>query len=71
MTFNNCTRDKYSQEPGLGRRQHSPDNYRLKIPPFNGKEDWKVKINHFEAIAEKRQWSEGRKLDYLLQKLQG
>ena len=64
-------RDRYTREPCLGRRQHSPENYGLKIPPFNGKEDWKVWINRFEAIAERRQWSEGRKLDNLLPKLQG
>ncbi|MCG7878230.1 MAG: retrotransposon gag domain-containing protein, partial [Candidatus Thiodiazotropha endolucinida] len=53
------------------RRQHSPENYGLKIPPFNGKEDWKIWINRFEAIADRRRWSEDAKLDNLLPKLQG
>ena len=38
---------------------------------FNGKEDWKVWINRFEAIAERRYWNEETKLDNLLPKLQG
>ena len=41
------------------------------MPPFNGKEDWKVWINRFEAIAERRNWSDENKLDNLLPKLQG
>ena len=41
------------------------------MPPFNGKEDWKVWINRFEAIAERRNWSDETKLDNLLPKLQG
>ena len=45
--------------------------YDLKIPPFNGKEDWKTWINRFEAIAERRNWSEECKLDNILPKLQG
>ena len=43
----------------------------MKIPPFNGKEDWNIWINRFEAIADRRKWSEGAKLDNLLPKRQG
>lgn len=43
----------------------------VKLPPFNGKEDWKVWVRRFEAIAERRRWSEESKLDNLLPKLQG
>ena len=57
--------------PGGGRGQSSAECYGLKIPPFNGKEDWKVWINRFEAIAERRYWNEETKLDNLLPKLQG
>ena len=53
------------------RRQPSPEYYGLKIPPLNGKEDWRVWINRFEAIAERRKRSEEVKLDNLLPKLQG
>ena len=41
------------------------------MPPYNGKEEWKVWINRFEAIADRRNWSEEVKLDSLLPKLQG
>ena len=53
------------------RRQQSSNCHDLKLPPFNGKEDWKVWINRFEAIAEKRNCSEETRLDNLLPKLQG
>lgn len=43
----------------------------VKLPPFNGKEDWKVWVSRFEAIAERRSWSDEMKLDNLLPKLQG
>ena len=59
------------QTPYRGKRQLSPEYFGLKLPPFNGKEDWKVWINRFEAIAERRSWSEETKLDNLLPKLQG
>ena len=49
----------------------SSEWYGLKIPPFNGKEDWTTWINRFEAIAERRNWSEESKLDNILPKLQG
>ncbi|MEW8547165.1 MAG: hypothetical protein AB2693_26945, partial [Candidatus Thiodiazotropha sp.] len=59
------------QTTNRGKRQSSPEYFGLKLPPFNGKEDWKVWINRFEAIAERRNWSEESKLDNLLPKLQG
>lgn len=45
--------------------------YDFKVPPFNGKEDWKVWVSRFEAVAERRSWSDELKLDNLLPKLQG
>ena len=54
-----------------GRRFSSPETYGWKMPPYNGKEEWKVWINRFEAIADRRNWSEEVKLDNLLPKLQG
>ena len=39
---------------GGSRSQSSSECYGLKISPFNGKEDWKVWINRFEVIAERR-----------------
>ena len=54
-----------------GRYQTSTGFNEIKLPPFNGKEEWKVWVSRFEAIANRRQWSEETKLDNLLPKLQG
>ena len=54
-----------------GRCQTSIGFSDIKLPPFNGKEEWKVWVSRFEAIANRRQWSEETKLDNLLPKLQG
>ena len=35
----------------------------MKLPSFDGKEDWKVWVSRFEAIAERRQWDDDTKLD--------
>ena len=42
-----------------------------KLPPFSGKEEWKVWVSPFEAVAERRKWDEDAKLDNLLLRLQG
>lgn len=42
-----------------------------KLPPFTGKETWKVWFNRFSEIAERRKWTDEEKLDELLPKLQG
>ena len=54
---------------GRGQATREPND--AKIPPFNSKEDWKVWVNRFEAVAERRRWDEETKLDHLLPKLQG
>ena len=53
------------------RRQQYRSNYDMKLPSFDGKEDWKVWVSRFEAIAERRQWDDDTKLDNLLPKLLG
>ena len=42
-----------------------------KLPPFTGKEKWKVWLGRFEQIAQRKQWSDNEKLDELLPRLQG
>ena len=42
-----------------------------KLPPFTGRESWKVWFNRFNGIAEMREWSKKEKLDELLPRLQG
>ena len=54
-----------------GRCQTSIGFNEIKLPPLNGKEEWKVWVSRFEAIGNRRQWSEETKLDNLLPKLQG
>ncbi|MCG7867519.1 MAG: hypothetical protein JAY74_14290 [Candidatus Thiodiazotropha taylori] len=56
---------------GARQSQTNPGFNVVKLPPFNGKEDWKVWVSRFEAIAERRSWSDEMKLDNLLPKLQG
>lgn len=43
----------------------------VKIPAFDGKSEWKVWRNRFEAIAQRRRWNTDQKLDELLPRLQG
>ena len=73
-TYNRDTRDSsrgnIHQRPHF-ERQARPDYSEVKLPPFNGKEEWKIWINRFEAVAERRNWNEEKKLDNLLPKLQG
>ena len=35
----------------------------VKLPPFNGKEDWKVWLKRSEAVANRRNWNDDAKLD--------
>lgn len=53
------------------RPQYSSFSNEVKLPPFKGKEDWKVWVNRFEAVAERKGWSDETKLDNLLPKLEG
>ena len=43
----------------------------VKLPPFNGKEEWKVWISRFESVAKRHHWDDETKLDHILPKLQG
>lgn len=43
----------------------------VKLPPFNGKDDWTVWVNRFEAISKRYGWSSDDKLDHLLPCIQG
>lgn len=47
------------------------DSLPIKIPPFTGNEDWAVWLTRFEAIAERKGWSESQMLDQLLPRLDG
>lgn len=43
----------------------------IKLPPFTGKEDWSVWLAKLEAIADRYNWDEDEKLDYLLPRIEG
>ncbi|CAG2211272.1 unnamed protein product [Mytilus edulis] len=67
-----------SQQPSLvtdrqthTRSDRTVNNSNPKLPAFNGKDDWKVWINRFEAIARRRSWTDEEKLDELLPRIQG
>ncbi|KAK3098231.1 hypothetical protein FSP39_017431 [Pinctada imbricata] len=42
---------------------------KLKLPPFTGKEEWKVWIRRFEDVAERRDWTDAEKLDEILPRM--
>lgn len=71
MTSNRPVRMRQYRRPQEVSHTNSSAFPEAKLPPFNGKEDWKVWINRFEAVAERRCWDEGAKLDNLLPRLQG
>ena len=57
--------------PAYGNRNLQSAVPEPKLPPFTGKEEWKVWFNRFEAVARRRNWCEEAKLDNLLPRLQG
>ena len=63
--------ERYTESMPRSRVQDSRDFNEVKLPPFNGKEDWKVWVSRFETVAERRGWSNDKKLDNLIPKLQG
>ena len=65
------TTDERYQRQTNGRHSSYTSSYGIKLPSFDGKEDWRVWISRFEEIAERRNWDNHMKLDNLLPKLQG
>ena len=63
--------ERYTENMLRSRAQDSRDFNEVKLPPFNGKEDWKIWVSRFETVAERRGWSDDKKLDNLIPKLQG
>lgn len=54
----------------LHKKQYS-STHNVKLPPFNGKDSWKIWFSRFEVIAERNQWSREECLDQLLPRLHG
>lgn len=69
------------EDIGLSRSADSGSNSRhrssytrydsVKLPNFTGKESWKVWFNRFTEVADRKRWSNEKKLDELLPRLQG
>ena len=70
-TLSNATKGRNYQGSWQVRQPARPYLSDVKLPPFNGKEDWKVWITRFEAIAQRCNWNEDTRLDNLLPRLQG
>ena len=65
--------DSESDNEANGDILHYPDtrNSGPRLPPFYGKEDWKVWFNRFQDVAGMQNWSTRKRLLELLPKLQG
>ena len=69
--LSNTWRERHYQRPQEVGRTNSASFPEAKLPSFNGKEEWKVWLNRFEAVARRRNWNDDGKLDNLLPRLQG
>ena len=58
------------QSQPAGRSRHG-NMSGPKLPPFTGKEDWKVWMNRFLDVSNRRGWTDDEKLDEMLPRLQG
>ena len=76
-TYQNYSDSGYTRSSHLQRQRENgkQSSYNkkkgIKLPSFDGKEDWKVWISRFDEIAERKNWDDEMKLDNLLPKLQG
>lgn len=73
FTSSDSDEESSSQEPAsnLHVRINRGPRRNPKLPPFTGKETWKVWFNRFEEVANRQKWSSEEKLDELLPRLQG
>ena len=69
-TFNTY-RDRFYPRRQQVSQAYGSQSVEAKLPPFNGKEEWKVWINRFESVAKRRNWDNEAKLDNILPRLQG
>ena len=70
-TLSNSTSGRNFQSRWQVRQSTKPYVSDVKLPPFNGKEDWKVWITRFEAMARRYNWNDETKVDNLIPRLQG
>ncbi len=70
--YESSSEDYDSDEGYTNTSSHNGSRYRnVKLPPFTGKETWKVWYNRFRDVARRRGWSDDERLDELLPRLQG
>ena len=60
-----------NERTAVGRYHRDSQSRNVRLPPFTGKEPWKVHFNRFEDVARLEGWSETTKLRELLPRLQG
>ena len=60
-----------NERTAAGRYHRDSHSRNVRLPPFTGKEPWKVYFNRFEDVARLEGWSETTKLRELLPRLQG
>ena len=65
------TASSHKNERTAAGRYHRDSPSHVRLPPFNGKEPWKVYFNRFEDVTRLEEWSETTKLRKLLPRLQG
>ena len=83
--FNESSQQQWTEDRSLpqswadrqnSRRRQVSQSYSMprvevKLPPFNGKEEWKVWVSRFESVAKRHNWDDDTKLDNILSELQG
>lgn len=70
-TLSNTYSDRFYPRRQQVSQTYGSQSVEAKLPPFNGKEEWKVWINRFESVARRRNWDNEAKLDNILPRLQG
>ena len=53
------------------QRENRTVESHVRLPPFTGKESWKIWFNRFDEVAARKNWDQEKRLDELLPKLQG
>ena len=62
--------DSEDDDTGVVRKT-SHHSHKVNLPPFTGKETWKVWFTRFDEVSKRKGWSSEERLDELLPKLQG
>lgn len=70
--FSSSSSDEDAEDDDTTSSRSSRSYYKTaKLPPYTGKETWKVWYNRFKDVAKRKGWTEDERLDELLPRLQG